>query len=232
MTVERYSHVMHITCQVAGELADGPTPSTCCGPRFPAGTVSGAPKVRAMQIIDELEPAKRGPYAGAVGYVDFSGNLDTCIAIRTMVVGDGSERAGRRGHRRRFRPGRRRPGMQQQGAGVAECRGRRTSLVPGGPLFMTDPETQPLDTAGGARDVVVASGPDAPSFLQGLVSQDLDPIAVGSGGSSLLLQPQGKLIAPFRALRVGDDDFWLDGDAGTGGALLEGLQPIQDPREG
>jgi anthranilate synthase component 1 len=84
MTLERYSHVMHLTSQVAGELADGKTPVDVLRATFPAGTVSGAPKVRAMEIIDELEPTKRGPYAGVVGYFDFSGNLDTAIAIRTM----------------------------------------------------------------------------------------------------------------------------------------------------
>ena len=89
MTLERYSHVMHLTSQVAGELAPGRGPIDVLRATFPAGTVSGAPKVRAMEIIDELEPTKRGPYAGVVGYVDFSGNLDTAIAIRTMVWRDG-----------------------------------------------------------------------------------------------------------------------------------------------
>jgi anthranilate synthase component I len=89
MTLERYSHVMHLTSQVAGEIAPGQTPIDVLRATFPAGTVSGAPKVRAMEIIDELEPSKRGPYAGVVGYVDFSGNLDTAIAIRTMVWRDG-----------------------------------------------------------------------------------------------------------------------------------------------
>jgi len=87
MTLERYSHVMHLTSQVSGELVDGKTPIDVLRATLPAGTVSGAPKVRAMEIIDELEPVKRGPYAGVVGYVDFSGNLDTAIAIRTMFVG-------------------------------------------------------------------------------------------------------------------------------------------------
>lgn len=87
MTLERYSHVMHLTSQVSGELMDGKTPIDVLRATLPAGTVSGAPKVRAMEIIDELEPVKRGPYAGVVGYVDFSGNLDTAIAIRTMFVG-------------------------------------------------------------------------------------------------------------------------------------------------
>jgi anthranilate synthase component 1 len=87
MTLERYSHVMHLTSQVSGDLREGLTPIDVLRATFPAGTLSGAPKVRAMEIIDELEPVKRGPYAGVVGYVDFSGNLDTAIAIRTMFVG-------------------------------------------------------------------------------------------------------------------------------------------------
>jgi anthranilate synthase component 1 len=85
MTLERYSHVMHLTSQVAGELAVGRSAVDVLRATFPAGTVSGAPKVRAMEIIDELEPVKRGAYAGVVGYLDFSGNLDTAITIRTMV---------------------------------------------------------------------------------------------------------------------------------------------------
>ena len=87
MTLERYSHVMHLTSQVSGDLVDGLGPIDVLRATLPAGTVSGAPKVRAMEIIDELEPVKRGPYAGVVGYVDWSGNLDTAIAIRTMFVG-------------------------------------------------------------------------------------------------------------------------------------------------
>ncbi len=86
MTVERYSHVMHLTSQVSGQLAAGRGPIDVIRATLPAGTVSGAPKVRAMEIIDELEPTKRGPYAGVVGYIDFSGNLDTAIAIRTLVA--------------------------------------------------------------------------------------------------------------------------------------------------
>jgi anthranilate synthase component I len=87
MTLERYSHVMHLTSQVSGELAEGLGPIDVLRATLPAGTVSGAPKVRAMEIIDALEPVKRGPYAGVVGYLDFSGNIDTAIAIRTLVVG-------------------------------------------------------------------------------------------------------------------------------------------------
>lgn len=84
--VERYSHVMHIVSSVSGLLDRKRGAMDVLAACFPAGTVSGAPKVRAMEIINELEPTKRGPYAGAVGHVDFSGNLDTCIAIRTMLV--------------------------------------------------------------------------------------------------------------------------------------------------
>lgn len=85
MIVERYSHVMHITSNVTGELAPGRTALDALKVSLPVGTVSGAPKIRAMQIIDEMEPTRRGPYGGAVGYVDFAGNMDTCIALRTIV---------------------------------------------------------------------------------------------------------------------------------------------------
>ncbi len=87
MTVERYSHIMHLTSQVSGELSAGKGPIDVLRATLPAGTLSGAPKVRAMEIIDELEPTKRGIYGGVVGYLDFSGNLDTAIVIRTLVVG-------------------------------------------------------------------------------------------------------------------------------------------------
>ena len=86
MVIERFSHVMHIVSGVSGRLRPGLGPVDVLRATFPHGTVSGAPKVRAMEIIDELEPTARGPYAGAVGYVDFSGNLDTAIALRTMVA--------------------------------------------------------------------------------------------------------------------------------------------------
>jgi anthranilate synthase component 1 len=86
MTIERYSHVMHITSNVSGQLAEGKTAFDALWACLPAGTVSGAPKVRAMQIVDEVEPHRRGPYAGAVGYFDFRGNMDTCIALRTIVI--------------------------------------------------------------------------------------------------------------------------------------------------
>ncbi len=86
MTVERYSHVMHIVSNVYGTLDPSKTVYDVMKACFPAGTVSGAPKIRAMQIIEELEPTRRGPYAGAVGYFSFSGNMDTCINIRTIVI--------------------------------------------------------------------------------------------------------------------------------------------------
>jgi anthranilate synthase component 1 len=86
MVIERYSHVMHIVSGISGELRPNVGPIDVLRATFPHGTVSGAPKVRAMEIIDELEPTARGPYAGAAGYVDFSGNLDTAIALRTLVA--------------------------------------------------------------------------------------------------------------------------------------------------
>ncbi len=89
MHVERFSHVMHITSDVIGTLRADKTAYDVLRATFPAGTLSGAPKVRAMQIIDELEPTRRGPYGGAMGYFSFNGNMDTCITLRTIVVKDG-----------------------------------------------------------------------------------------------------------------------------------------------
>jgi anthranilate synthase component I len=89
MAVETYSHVMHIVSNVSGELREGIGPIDALRSVLPAGTLSGAPKVRAMQIIDELEPVKRGGYGGAIGYLSYTGDLDTCIHIRTVVVSDG-----------------------------------------------------------------------------------------------------------------------------------------------
>lgn len=89
MVIERYSHVMHIVSNVTGRLRPGLSAMDVLRATFPAGTVSGAPKVRAMEIIDELEPLKRGVYAGAVGYIGWNGNMDTAIAIRTAVIRDG-----------------------------------------------------------------------------------------------------------------------------------------------
>ncbi len=89
MGMEMYSHVIHMVSSVSGTLASDSTPSDALKAAFPAGTVSGAPKVRAMQIVDELETVRRGPYAGAIGYLSYGGDLDTCICIRTIVVKDG-----------------------------------------------------------------------------------------------------------------------------------------------
>jgi anthranilate synthase component 1 len=86
MAIERYSHVIHIVSNVRGKLASGQTAFDLFVSAFPAGTVSGAPKIRAMQIISELEPQKRGLYAGAIGYFGYNGNLDTCIVIRTIIM--------------------------------------------------------------------------------------------------------------------------------------------------
>lgn len=90
MVIERYSHVMHIVSSVSGRLAAGRSAFDALTASFPAGTVSGAPKVRAMEVIDSLERTRRGPYAGVVGYFDFSGNVDTCITIRTIVATGGT----------------------------------------------------------------------------------------------------------------------------------------------
>lgn len=90
MIIERYSHVMHIVSNVTGRLLADKDAFDVLRATFPAGTVSGAPKIRAMEIIDELEPVKRGVYSGAVGYIGWSGNLDTAIAIRTAVIKDGT----------------------------------------------------------------------------------------------------------------------------------------------
>jgi anthranilate synthase component 1 len=92
MALERYSHVMHLVSVVEGTLADEHDRLDALVACFPAGTVSGAPKVRAMQIIQALEPSRRGLYAGAVGYLDFAGNLDFCIAIRTILLESGHAR--------------------------------------------------------------------------------------------------------------------------------------------
>lgn len=90
MSIEKYSHVMHIASSIRGRLAEGRSAFDLLRATFPAGTVSGAPKFKALQVIEELETAPRGPYAGAVGYFGFSGNMDSCIAIRTMVIHGGN----------------------------------------------------------------------------------------------------------------------------------------------
>jgi anthranilate synthase component 1 len=89
MTVELYSHVMHLVTHVEGVLNPGFKPIDVLKASFPAGTLSGAPKIRAMEIIEEMEPVRRGPYGGAVGYLSFSNDMDFCITIRTLVIEDG-----------------------------------------------------------------------------------------------------------------------------------------------
>jgi len=89
MLIERYSHVMHIVSSIQAQLDDGRDAFDVLKATFPAGTLTGAPKIRAMEIIDELEPVRRGPYGGAVGYFSFSGNMDFCITIRTMLLNEG-----------------------------------------------------------------------------------------------------------------------------------------------
>ncbi len=90
MAIERYSHVMHIVSSVSGTLREEVGAMDALRSILPAGTLSGAPKVRAMEIIDELEPVKRGGYGGAIGYLSYTGDLDTCIHIRTVVIKDGT----------------------------------------------------------------------------------------------------------------------------------------------
>ncbi len=128
MTLERYSHVMHLTSQVSGTLAEGRTPIDVLRATLPAGTVSGAPKVRAMEIIDDMEATRRGPYAGVVGYLDFSGNIDTAIAIRTMVVDPADAEGVRRA-------------SVQAGAGV---------------VADSDPDDEELETRNKAKALLVA----------------------------------------------------------------------------
>ncbi|MCP4436883.1 MAG: anthranilate synthase component I [Actinomycetia bacterium] len=128
MMLERYSHVMHMTSQVSGRLRADRSAIDVLRATLPAGTVSGAPKVRAMEIIDDLEPTKRGPYAGVVGYLDFSGNIDTALAIRTMVI----DPPGADGTRR---------GSVQAGAGV---------------VADSDPDDEELETRNKARALLVA----------------------------------------------------------------------------
>ena len=88
MTVEKYSHVMHLVSTIKGKLRDDVSLVEALYSCFPAGTLTGAPKIRAMEIIAELEPTRRGIYGGAIGYIDFSGNLDSCIAIRTIIINE------------------------------------------------------------------------------------------------------------------------------------------------
>ena len=131
MVVERYSHVMHLVSHVRGRLEPGKDAFDVLRACFPAGTLTGAPKIRAMEIIEELEPTRRGPYGGAVGYISYSGNLDSCITIRTVVC-HGAPRLhpGGRGHRGRLRSEDGVARDRLEGAGHdpgAPHRGRRSS---------------------------------------------------------------------------------------------------------
>ncbi|MFV0316897.1 MAG: chorismate-binding protein [Microthrixaceae bacterium] len=128
MTLERYSHVMHLTSQVSGTLAEGKGPIDVLKATLPAGTVSGAPKVRAMEVIDDMEVTRRGPYAGVVGYLDFSGNIDTAIAIRTMILDPPDDSGVRRA-------------SVQAGAGV---------------VVDSDPDDEELETRNKAKALLVA----------------------------------------------------------------------------
>lgn len=89
MVIEYYSHVMHIVSQVEGQLAEGNGAYEVIAAKFPGGTITGAPKIRTMQIIEELEPVRRGPYTGSIGWIDYNGNMEFNIVIRTLVVVDG-----------------------------------------------------------------------------------------------------------------------------------------------
>ena len=133
MAVETYSHVMHIVSQVSGTLRAEVTPMDALRAALPVGTLSGAPKIRAMQIIDELEPVGRGPYGGGVGYLSYTGDLDTCIYIRSALVKDGQVhlQAGG-GHRGGLRPGLRGPrdrGQGRRGHGRDQARVRAGGLA-------------------------------------------------------------------------------------------------------
>src|ERR1700738_4701198 len=120
--IERYSHVMHLVSTVTGRLADGRTALDALTARFPAGTLSGAPKVRAMELIEEVEKTRRGLYGGVVGYLDFAGNADFAIAIRTALMRGGTAyvQCGGGAPQRPFRT----PRGEKKGAGGAECNRR------------------------------------------------------------------------------------------------------------
>ena len=132
MDVRRYSHIMHLESTVTGRSTPDAAALDVVLAAFPAGTLSGAPKVRAMEIIDDLEVSRRGLYGGVVGYFDFAGDADAAIAIRTALLKDGvALRPGRRRHRRRLRAGDRGPGVPEQGRRGRPCRRGRPDLLPG-----------------------------------------------------------------------------------------------------
>lgn len=230
MTLERYSHVMHLTSQVSGTLAAGLGPIDVLRATLPAGTVSGAPKVMAMTIIDELESTRRGVYAGIVGYVDFSSNLDTAIAIRTMVVtpnGWASVQAG--------------AGIVADSDAEAEdreCAHKAAALLAAVPAarrmgrarIRVVPEQligSPFRSGAAGvwleKDFISVRGPAAAEFLQGQLSQDVGSLAEGQAVDSFLLSPQGKVDAYLRASRLAEDEFVLDVAKGFGAGVVERL---------
>ena len=238
MVVERYSHIMHLTSQVTGRLSPGKGPSTYCGPHFPAGTLSGAPKVRAMQIIDELEPTKRGVYGGVVGYLDFSGNLDTAIAIRTMTVAS------------------RRSASVQAGAGIvadsdpaaenAECGDKAAAMLSAVAMAraagaaagarMSGAEARRLVRRGGyaalRRRPASTSCPGTccrcrarmPPPTSRVSAARTWPPSAARHAEALLLSPQGKVDAYVRVTRTADDAFVIDTDAGFGAVVQARLE--------
>ena len=232
MTLERYSHVMHLTSQVAGDLADGKGPIDVLRATFPAGTVSGAPKVRAMEIIDELEPTKRGPYAGVVGYVDFSGNLDTAIAIRTMVWRDGQA-------------------TLQAGAGIVadsvpadedlECRNKAQALLTAAAAaardsfrIRSDHERHRSLPASTAIVVVVARPRRDARSCRASCRRTSTRSRWATSAHALLLQPQGKLHRRLlRASRRRRRRVVVRRRRGSASVRARRrAQPVQDPREG
>ena len=153
LSVERYSHVMHLSSTVTGRLREGATAWDALRYTLPVGTVSGAPKVRAMQIIDEVEATRRGPYGGAVGYADFAGNMDTCIALRTMVAMRGGAGSGEGGARSEERGA----GSGERGAGEGRAGQWRYHLQAGGGIVAdSDPDAEHQETVNKAAALAKA----------------------------------------------------------------------------
>ena len=241
MTLERYSHVMHMTSQVSGQLRPGKTAIDVLRATLPAGTVSGAPKVRAMEIIDSLEPTKRGPYAGVVGYLDFSGNIDTAIAIRTLVVSDDGRAS------------------VQAGAGIVadsvpehedlECHNKARALLAAIPAARRMTARRRAHAGGSSVARWVASGPwgtstcgprwarlpcsGTSSRCRGLRQRrsckDSSARMCPPWGSTprrchCCCNPPARSMRGSRVTRTADDHFLLDLEAGFGDAVLARLQ--------
>ena len=206
MTLERYSHVMHLTSQVVGRSRRRVArPIDVLRATLPAGTVSGAPKVRAMEIIDELEPVKRGPYAGVVGYLDFSGNIDTAIAIRTMVIGDDGRASVQAGAGIVADSGARRrgPRVPEQGPGPARRRprrpphDRRTESLP---MSRQTTTCSPSPTRRDVRPGLRARCRHASSRARS--ARTSTPWRSTRRRGRFVLQPQGKVDAWLRITKV------------------------------